>query len=1285
VQISEENIFENDKISGSIGGSSHYMERSGEYMSGRRLIRILSSILITIFMTFSFNAGCGLSPASAQETNILSLVGQAGGRTSCMACANGYLYVGIGRQVKIVKDTDGIFADIATTGLLPSGVTAVEVSGGRLYAACSDGFFCYDIGKLPAVTKVYSVDAVGVPRQIKAFGEYLLIADGLSGIKILDKRGKLITTVYGDQDCLDMAVAGKTLYIAAGTAGLLTADISDPAKPVPLSTTDTPGFAWNVDLNGSRAYIADGSEGVCIIDITKASSPKVIANEQTAGMALDVAAQGGSVFVADAYRGVRKLVNASNGKAVDGGSFEYDTCETEGLLLTGDILYARDPGYGVVRLDSQASPLAMTGYYGITLPVSQNPPAFIGRGYDENGGFFELSLLYTLGLIGEWPNDGSIDAPMFRKDFVTFYQKLGVSLAKTNAETVDLPVSWEDAIKNAISLAGLTGGSDMRASGKKLGLTFRLNMTKKNPSVKDIYKITGRALILNTPVTEKSSYAKKLASRQKFGNVQVVFDVKIKGHYAYAATDAGLAVFDIQTPSAPVLAAFYPVEGKCDRLCINGDYIFVHNFGVHALFTFDISSPTVPKMVGYYKSPLSQNAGIYREVACRNNILYMPDEMGLETVDCSDPYNLKPLSYFIFDNRCASGIALVGDYAYIGAEHNGINGADISDPERLKVIDTGIGRGDIGMTEFMATDGDRLYVPSSNGKLTVYTVQSDGSLKYALDVNGTMEWNITGPDNGIICTLGKRITAFRLSGDGVPAEIGNISNIESNVIKGDLKDGVLALVSNNGLYIAEIGDAGRAVQKPKASPTAPSVKGLSVAMPGTTIKSTRTYGSTLQLSSFSKAKKLVVTSTADTGKGTLRDCLSQCVGQDWYIVTFDPKVFPPKKPAEILLKTPLPCLYRTWIDASNAGVILNCANFSKKQGDTPVTLSQDCIFMGMTIMNYPRLPLEAAFNNIIGGNRKIGSGLLGQGNAFYTYMPVEDLVQNDVRLFHNNTLKGNLFGIDVLHPEKRDALTLIRAVSMCSNNQVGSTVDGEQNIFDRVDTAMYLCEPQVVNNLITGNIIGYTLDGKESGCIFEAIVIDMCIGNIVTHNKVSEVGRSAIVCTGITGGSYNVIKNNEAIDHQVERSELGFFFLGNYNVIEGNRFTGQVELYGFNNVFSGNDVRYIGQLGSLMHDGGELGGNFIGGMGPGAGNVFGADDPSAVSLSINANAGPFIRGNIFYCRDWFCYEGDHSKTAFCNNTVYTNTAVLDAFQKQLGSFGAASGNVNSFVTVPADN
>lgn len=128
------------------------------------------------------------------------------------------------------------------------------------------------------------------------------------------------------------------------------------------------------------------------------------------------------------------------------------------------------------------------------------------------------------------------------------------------------------------------------------------------------------------------------------------------------------------------------------------------------------------------------------------------------------------------------------------------------------------------------------------------------------------------------------------------------------------------------------------------------------------------------------------------------------------------------------------------------------------------------------------------------------------------------------------------------------------------------------------------------------------MDGKESGCVSKAIVLDMRIGNIVTENKISVTGRSSIVCTGIYGAHYNVIKNNEAIDHQAG-VQLGAYFWGSYNVIEDNKIYGQVKMSGNNNVFSGNTIYSTGQQGGLINDDGKMGGNFIGGMGPGAGNL----------------------------------------------------------------------------------
>lgn len=510
------------------------------------------------------------------------------------------------------------------------------------------------------------------------------------------------------------------------------------------------------------------------------------------------------VFVADAYRGVRSLINASAGKPTDGGSFEYDVCNAVGVQLNGDILYVRDTGFGVIRLNSKATPLSMTGFYGLILPVPAKLPDFIHRGYDDYGGYNELSMLYTLGLIDVWPDyDQSIYSSMTNKEFAAFYLRLGVTLPKIDAKAAALPVSWEDAIKNAITLAGLTSGSNLRDSGKKLGLTFKLDMSKKNPSNKDVYRITARALMLNTPVTEKSPTAKKLASVKKFGNAQIVFDVKIKGNYAYAGVESGFAVFDIKDPSNPSLAAIYPVDGSCDYVCINDDYAYVTNFGLGSILIFDISSPTIPKLVGYYRTDTSQSSlGAYRDIVCRDNTLYLPDENGLEIVDCSDPYQLKFVSYIHTREGVTCSLTLSGNYAYIGGEFAGVIRVDIRDRQHPVIFDGE--KAELGMVNFTAVDGNKLYVPSSNGMLTVFSIQTDGSLKTLYTVGQGMDFNITDVDNGIVCTLGNRITAFRLSGDAPPVQTGIINGIETFVTRGDLKNGVLALASHGGLYIAKV-------------------------------------------------------------------------------------------------------------------------------------------------------------------------------------------------------------------------------------------------------------------------------------------------------------------------------------------------------------------------------------------------------------------------------------------------------------------------------------------------
>ncbi len=172
----------------------------------------------------------------------------------------------------------------------------------------------------------------------------------------------------------------------------------------------------------------------------------------------------------------------------------------------------------------------------------------------------------------------------------------------------------------------------------------------------------------------------------------------------------------------------------------------------------------------------------------------------------------------------------------------------------------------------------------------------------------------------------------------------------------------------------------------------------------------------------------VVTSTDDhESEGTLRWALKMARPGD--VITFDPQVFPPDNPATIYPYTPLPPLL--WgdliINASNVGVIIDGSRcFEELHGFTGLTiLSANNIIAGLQIINcrvysdYPGMEGwtgegiwikgKDATGNIIGGDRNVGSGPVGQGNL---------LSSNSIGLFitdeaSGNIISGNLIGTDL--------------------------------------------------------------------------------------------------------------------------------------------------------------------------------------------------------------------------------------------------------------------------------
>lgn len=165
-----------------------------------------------------------------------------------------------------------------------------------------------------------------------------------------------------------------------------------------------------------------------------------------------------------------------------------------------------------------------------------------------------------------------------------------------------------------------------------------------------------------------------------------------------------------------------------------------------------------------------------------------------------------------------------------------------------------------------------------------------------------------------------------------------------------------------------------------------------------------------------KGKTIIVTSAEDGGSGTFRQALLDVKPGD--TITFDLKVFPPDKPTTIFLSnededSALPNLTQggITIDASNAGVILDGRNLSGDPVNGLEIYSDGNIVEGLQIIDFPGIGIIICGGsyNRVGGDRKIGTGLLGQGNLVSNNTSGIDLCGNGTSF---NTIVGNLIGTD---------------------------------------------------------------------------------------------------------------------------------------------------------------------------------------------------------------------------------------------------------------------------------
>jgi hypothetical protein len=255
----------------------------------------------------------------------------------------------------------------------------------------------------------------------------------------------------------------------------------------------------------------------------------------------------------------------------------------------------------------------------------------------------------------------------------------------------------------------------------------------------------------------------------------------------------------------------------------------------------------------------------------------------------------------------------------------------------------------------------------------------------------------------------------------------------------------------------------------------------------------------------------VVTSTADSGPGTLRQALLDAVNGD--TITFDPAVFPPGSPVTIALTSGLPEITQgnLTIDASNAGVVIDGSGTPDDTNGLVITSSDNTI-KGLQTLRFPENGIvikNGAQNNVIGGNRAVGSGPTGEGNVLSGHGDDNGIEIRDSATV-NNTIIGNLIGTDATGTQAvPNAGPGIFIWLGANRNWIkGNVISGNSG------DGIGISGSNTVYNTISGNYIGTKIYGAS------------VLGNNWNGVDISD-GASNNTIGGATLGERNLISGND--------------------------------------------------------------------------------------------------------------------------------------------------------------
>jgi len=233
----------------------------------------------------------------------------------------------------------------------------------------SNKFVTANFIKTDAIEQIGYYDTPNYARGIDVLGNYVYVADGETGLLVIDvsdpNNPNLVGSIDTPGDAKSVFTSGSYAYVADYTSGLRIIDISSPSNPYEVGYYDTPSNSEGVYVSNSYAYVADGFSGLRIVDISNPTNPSEIGYFESTG-AWGIVVSESYAYVADISSGLIILDVSDPFNPTEIGSFNISGGGAWGVSVVNSYAYICEQANGmgglrIIDISNPSSP-AQIGY-----------------------------------------------------------------------------------------------------------------------------------------------------------------------------------------------------------------------------------------------------------------------------------------------------------------------------------------------------------------------------------------------------------------------------------------------------------------------------------------------------------------------------------------------------------------------------------------------------------------------------------------------------------------------------------------------------------------------------------------------------------------------------------------------------------------------------------------------------------------------------------------------------------------------------------------------------------